>query len=569
MRQAQPEAWRTAHGRLFDHLCETTPPRPDTLDGLQPLYQAVVHGCLAGRQQEACDKVYFERILRGTGADGFYSSKKLGAISADLGAVAAFFDAPWDRVSANLTAPDRAWLLNEAAFSLRALSRLTEALGPMRAGLEMAVQQQDWNNAAIYASNLSELEVTLGRLPAALADARAAVAYADRSGDTFQRMGIRTTAADVLHQSGDSADDRAEAGGLFAEAERMQKERQPQSPLLYSVQGFRYCDWLLAPAEGAAWAALLRRRSVGPGSAGPSGSVAFQPATGIAGFQPPTGTTGPRPPIGSTNTPSPSPPAPAAQPSNTSATTGPADPNPPNPTDPVAACDEVERRATTTLKWMIDNRTSLLDIALDHLTLARVTLLRDLLSAPPTPPGPGRIMAPADPGAIEQAITGLRNANMLDQLPKALLTAAWTQALRGAPDLARAALDEAWSIAERGPMPLYQADVLLYRVRLWTARPWAGQPGVPAPPGGHAGGSGQGQAEGCGEVGGCGELVGCGERERTKPAPTEALDAAAAYPWPDTTPAADLAEARRLIEQHGYGRRLPELAEAEAALARG
>ena len=41
------------------------------------------------------------------------------------------------------------WLLNEAAFSLRALGRLEEALAPMHAGAEMAAQRKDWMNAAI------------------------------------------------------------------------------------------------------------------------------------------------------------------------------------------------------------------------------------------------------------------------------------------------------------------------------------------------------------------------------------------------------------------------------------
>ena len=76
------------------------------------------------------------------GDDGFYSTNKLGAIGADLAAVAAFFDEPWSRVSPNLSEADQAWLLNQAAFRLRALGRLTEALQPMRAGLEMRVQQK-------------------------------------------------------------------------------------------------------------------------------------------------------------------------------------------------------------------------------------------------------------------------------------------------------------------------------------------------------------------------------------------------------------------------------------------
>lgn len=125
LRTQHSESFQTAHARLFDHLCHSTEHHPDTLDGLQPLYQAVVHGCLAGRQQAACDKVYIDRILRGTGQGGYYSSKKLGAIGADLGAVAAFFEQPWTRLSPNLREEWQAWLLSEAAFRLRALGRLT------------------------------------------------------------------------------------------------------------------------------------------------------------------------------------------------------------------------------------------------------------------------------------------------------------------------------------------------------------------------------------------------------------------------------------------------------------
>ena len=82
LKRELPDAFRVAHSRLYEHLCETTVHRPETLDCLAPLYQAVVHGCLAGRQQEAFDTVYVDRILRGTASDGFYSSRKLGAIGA-------------------------------------------------------------------------------------------------------------------------------------------------------------------------------------------------------------------------------------------------------------------------------------------------------------------------------------------------------------------------------------------------------------------------------------------------------------------------------------------------------
>ncbi len=259
LREQVPEAWREGHKRLYEYLTKTTPDKPDAkLEDLQPLYQAVAHGCLAGMQQEACEKVYYDRIQRGGEA---YSTKKLGAIGSDLAAIACFFQRPWTTLSDQLSEPDQAWLLNVAAFCLRALGRLTEALEPMRAGLDMRIKQELWENAAISASNLSELELTLGQVAEAVEDAERSVDYADRSADAFRRTVNRTTLAAALFQAG-QAD---EAADRFREAEAIQAEDQPQYPLLYSLQGFLYCDLLLAPVERAAWQTLLQLKSQSSG----------------------------------------------------------------------------------------------------------------------------------------------------------------------------------------------------------------------------------------------------------------------------------------------------------------
>src|SRR4051794_983300 len=123
-------------------------------------------------QREACHDVYFRRINRG---NQFYSKRRLGAFSSDLGAVACFFEPPWSRVSPPVDEADQGWLLNEAATSLRALGRLTEALEPMRVGTESAAAGEDWEEAAIRAFNLSELELTLGDLAGAVRDAKQSV----------------------------------------------------------------------------------------------------------------------------------------------------------------------------------------------------------------------------------------------------------------------------------------------------------------------------------------------------------------------------------------------------------
>jgi NACHT domain-containing protein len=241
-------AWQAGHKRLYEYLRASTKEGDQpTLEELQPLYQAVAHGCQAGLQQEACNEVYRDRIGRGTEA---YAVKKLGAFGTELGAVACFFDPPWNCVSPALTKADQAWLLNQAGFRLRAVGRLTEALEPMRSGLQMRVSQENWRSAAIIASNLSELELTLGDVAGAVRDAQLSVTYADRSGDAFWKMGARTSHADALHQAGR----RSEAEVRFREAEQLQAESQPEYPLLYSQQGFIYCDLLLAAPERAGWA---------------------------------------------------------------------------------------------------------------------------------------------------------------------------------------------------------------------------------------------------------------------------------------------------------------------------
>ena len=76
---------------------------------------------------------------------------------------------------------------------------------------------------------------------------RRAVEYADRSGDGFTREVARSNQANAQHQAG-----RPEAADkLFREAERLQQKRQPKYPLLYALQGYRYCDLLLSQGQAA------------------------------------------------------------------------------------------------------------------------------------------------------------------------------------------------------------------------------------------------------------------------------------------------------------------------------
>jgi tetratricopeptide (TPR) repeat protein len=446
LRDSKPKAWRAAHRRLYQHLCATTKDKPNaTLEDLQPLYQAVAHGCQAGLQREACVKVYEARILRG---EMHYTWHKLGAWGSDLGAQACFFETQWSRVSSALTEADQAWLLNDAAYILHALGRLGDALETMRAGLPIELGREDWKNAAIRAGNLSDLDLALGDVAGALGDAEQCVIYADRSGDASRRAGSRRNYANVLHHAGR----RAEAEARFREAEQMQAEAEPNYPLLYAVQGFEYSVLLLTEAEREA---------------------------------------------------------------------GKAD-GEPEQEELLATCRAVTERAAQTLKWATRLKLPL-PIALDHLTLGRAALYEAILesrscrreSAQTSPRQPTReeghrgLQSAAT--ELDRAVSGLHDSGVQDHLPRGLLTRAWLRSLTGprtGPESAQSDLDEAWEIAQRGPMPLHMADIHLYRARLFF---------------------------------------------RCKP-----------YPW--QSPQQDLAEARRLIFKHGYLRRKEELEDAETAL---
>ncbi len=235
-----PGGWRAAHERLYRYFKDLPGKElPDTLAEMEPLFAAVAHGCQAELHEEVGNEVYVKRILRG--GDESYITRKLGAFGSFLACLSHFFAVPWVQPAEGLPDEKKAVVLSWAAFGLRAMGRLREAVQPMKAGLEMLVKQEDWKKAAAQASNLSELLLTLGDVHEAVEAARQSVSHADRSGDAFERESDRTALADALHQSGQLK----EAEKWFREAEALQKKRQPRFHFLYSLSGYQFCDLLL------------------------------------------------------------------------------------------------------------------------------------------------------------------------------------------------------------------------------------------------------------------------------------------------------------------------------------
>lgn len=168
-----------------------------------------------------------------------------------------------------------------------------------------------------------------------------------------------------------------------------------------------------------------------------------------------------------------------------------------------AHATEHEKQSITELCHMISDEVSrhleppqelnwLFRTALDQLSIGRARLYLQLMGA----------TVPMDT-YLDSSVKSLRGGGRQDYLPSALLSRAWLRAVRGQHEASLADLDEAQSIAESGPMPLFLADVHLHRARLFVRADCA-------------------------------------------------------------TAREELKKARTLIEKHGYGRRLEELADAEA-----
>lgn len=236
--QAQPDG----HAKLYAHYSAMPPEQPDTEARMAPVLHAIRHGCRANRHEEAFNIAYRRRILRG---DAYYLTASLGLFSTNLAILATFFNSPWMEPAPSLSGKDQALVTSEAAYTLLALGRINEAAEPMRSAAQAGLAQQDWAAAAVRFGHLSRLLYLLGQVGESVTAAKLAVDLADKCDDWSLQVRRRSVLAVAHHLDGD----RAAAGKLFAEAEALQKQNEPNKPFLYETPGYRYCDLLLAEGK--------------------------------------------------------------------------------------------------------------------------------------------------------------------------------------------------------------------------------------------------------------------------------------------------------------------------------
>lgn len=240
-----PDGRKTAHARLYEYY-KNLPDKeqPDTVAEMEPLFQAIRHGCFAGLANDALNDVYWARVQRGREQFLAYKLDSFG-VDLTLTCITSFFTKPWTELDKTLSSDEQAVVLNWAGFRLRALGRLKETQQPFHTCLNLSLEQSDWKGAAVDASNLSELSLNLGDVKAAISYGKQAMKYANKSADGFQMESKRAVYAYALLAQGEFY----KAFKLFTDAEEKQKNRQLGNMFLYSNGGFLFCDYWLSQAE--------------------------------------------------------------------------------------------------------------------------------------------------------------------------------------------------------------------------------------------------------------------------------------------------------------------------------
>lgn len=231
-------AFRQAHSTLYEHYLKQSPLQPESLADMTPLFYAVYHGCKAGQYLEVREKICLARLLR---YNESFILKNLGAFGAYLSVIANFFETRWNQPMLDLSVTDRIWAIGEAAFCLRGLGRLSEALKPMELAATSSEKIHDCKTACIRYRNLIRIQLLLGQFERALESGAKCIDFADQSCDLFQEIAGRAALAHAHHQSGNLD----QAKELFIQAEKRQIHHQSERPFLYSVLGYFYCDFLL------------------------------------------------------------------------------------------------------------------------------------------------------------------------------------------------------------------------------------------------------------------------------------------------------------------------------------
>lgn len=155
------DSYIKGHKRLYQYY-ERLPEKeyPDTIEEMEPLFQAVYHACKAEEYENALVNLYHTRIHRTTAS---YLSNMLSRFDLVLKTTSNFFLIPYSKLY-NVLDRYEGYILGHVGYSLSALGKSKEALNILGTTIENCMQKEQYDLLIRNVNNIIDLNIILGNL---------------------------------------------------------------------------------------------------------------------------------------------------------------------------------------------------------------------------------------------------------------------------------------------------------------------------------------------------------------------------------------------------------------------
>lgn len=229
------EEFKQAHLVLFNYYKKLPEKKlPDTFKEMIPLFQAMVHGCLAEEYRQALFEVFDSRIQR---SNEFYSSYCLGAYP-NIISILSYFD--WENLTQyRLNNTEQIWILKTISHCFIALGFFQKSIDVSLISLKISAENKYWAQASSIARILANSYQSLGQLDLAMDIASQAIEHARHSKDYLEQALNLSRFAHILQLNGNLF----HAKKYYEKAEKLLQEEG--FSYLITISGFKYCGMLL------------------------------------------------------------------------------------------------------------------------------------------------------------------------------------------------------------------------------------------------------------------------------------------------------------------------------------
>ena len=230
----KPEVWKSGHSVIFRNLLSSAAVQPETLEDIELLFRAVIHGTEAGLYEEAFS-IYSDRIKQG------YVMLTQGSHYTDYSCLRNFFEGDWSTPVRSLRTDTKYLVMSSAATNLMTLGEIFLSMDLCNRSIKWFVENERWLDAAALAGPFLSMLIASGELRIALPLIKELGVCVENSNNVVIKAMSSTFLAYASFLGGET--DRAKV--LFEQADAVLKNYIPESPVSFPTISSYYCKFLL------------------------------------------------------------------------------------------------------------------------------------------------------------------------------------------------------------------------------------------------------------------------------------------------------------------------------------